>query len=217
MVLMLIKGRIVPDAGGRETQVDCNMLYNVRGQGCRMSKMQYMETSCNCHNELKAAATAAASGAPPPNITASNITLTEASRPSAFAARISVVGSVLACQLSLLCHYTGHCRNCSRHHQPRQRYFDEYHLHWATPASLGRCTGISSQWRFFSQSGTCIYCCSRRQQHGHVQQLQQRSTRRVWGCCRHGQLPTAAAAAAAADGPSLPWPAVGSGSCFAAL
>eukprot|EP00775_Hariotina_reticulata_P004275 gene4275-4529_t len=28
MVLMLIKGRIVPDAGGRETQVDCNMLYN---------------------------------------------------------------------------------------------------------------------------------------------------------------------------------------------
>lgn len=29
MLMMNLKGRVVPDAGGRETQIDCNLLYNV--------------------------------------------------------------------------------------------------------------------------------------------------------------------------------------------
>ncbi|KAF6253865.1 hypothetical protein COO60DRAFT_384683 [Scenedesmus sp. NREL 46B-D3] len=29
VLLMNLKGRVVPDAGGRETQLDCNLLYNV--------------------------------------------------------------------------------------------------------------------------------------------------------------------------------------------
>jgi hypothetical protein len=32
MLLMNLKGRIVPDSGGRETQLDCNLLYNVSTQ-----------------------------------------------------------------------------------------------------------------------------------------------------------------------------------------
>jgi hypothetical protein len=29
MLMMNLKGRIVPNGGGRETQLDCNLLYNV--------------------------------------------------------------------------------------------------------------------------------------------------------------------------------------------
>lgn len=34
MLMMNLKGRVVPDAGGRETQIDCNLLYNVSCAGC---------------------------------------------------------------------------------------------------------------------------------------------------------------------------------------
>jgi hypothetical protein len=32
MLMMNLNGRVVPDAGGRETQIDCNLLYNVSRQ-----------------------------------------------------------------------------------------------------------------------------------------------------------------------------------------
>lgn len=45
MLLLHLKGRIVPDEGGRETQVDCNLLLNVSDLLC--CRVRYYTTACH--------------------------------------------------------------------------------------------------------------------------------------------------------------------------